>query len=77
LYVFMMESTPTPTVVPTTRGGIQLEWHTHGLDIEIYIYAPNNVRFFAEHHGSGQSVEASLVGQEHILKSWIDRISAK
>jgi len=27
--------TPPPSVVPTTRGGIQVEWHRNGADLEI------------------------------------------
>jgi len=28
---------PTPTVVPTTEGGIQLEWHCAGIDLELEV----------------------------------------
>jgi len=30
-----MHDAPRPSVVPTSRGGIQLEWHTGGIDLEI------------------------------------------
>jgi hypothetical protein len=30
-------NTPKPSVVPTVLGGIQLEWHTKGIDLEIEI----------------------------------------
>jgi len=26
---------PEPTIVPTVKGGLQLEWHTGGVDLEI------------------------------------------
>ena len=26
-----------PTVVPTTTGGVQLEWHSGGVDVEISV----------------------------------------
>jgi hypothetical protein len=32
--------TPEPVVVPTVRGGVQLEWHRLGADLEIEIDAP-------------------------------------
>jgi len=69
--------TPLPAVVPRVQGGIQLEWHTDTLDIEVYIDTPDQVSFFAEHGESGQSVEASLAGQEQTLRAWVQRLSRK
>lgn len=31
----MQDDMPTPQLVPTNRGGIQIEWHHSGIDIEI------------------------------------------
>jgi hypothetical protein len=36
--------TPQPVIVPTNRGGIQIEWHTRGIDLEIEITADGEVR---------------------------------
>lgn len=36
--------TPKPAVVPTNRGGIQIEWHTRGIDLEIEITAQGELR---------------------------------
>lgn len=33
----VQEDTPPPSVVPTRPGGVQLEWHTNGIDLEIEI----------------------------------------
>ncbi|MHC4510752.1 MAG: hypothetical protein ACYTAO_17655 [Planctomycetota bacterium] len=30
---------PAPQVVPTSRGGVQLKWHTDGVDVEIELHA--------------------------------------
>ena len=35
LLVEFTEDIPTPSVVPTSRGGLQLEWHTCGIDLEV------------------------------------------
>ena len=32
---------PLPSVVPTSRGGILLEWHEGGIDLEIDIRSPS------------------------------------
>jgi hypothetical protein len=69
--------TSAPNIVPTVRGGIQLEWHTRGVNIEIYINDPEKVSFFAEQVGSGEICEEPLAGHEHQLKLWLERISGK
>lgn len=34
---------PVPQVVPLSYGGLQLEWHQGGIDLEIEIIAPNQI----------------------------------
>ncbi len=77
LIEFVQPGTPSPAVIPTVRGGIQLEWHTKGTNLEIYIESPDNVSFFAERIGRDEMCEAPLAGHEHELKSWLERISGK
>lgn len=36
LATVMTPSTPAPTIVPTAAGGVQLEWHRAGLDVELF-----------------------------------------
>ena len=42
-FSLMTDSTPTPAVVPTSGGGVQLEWHTRGIDLEIEIRSPSRI----------------------------------
>jgi len=37
LCLVMESDTIPPTVVPTVHGGVQFEWHTRGIDLEIEI----------------------------------------
>jgi len=74
---FLESDTPSPSVVPTVRGGIQLEWHTRGVDLEVYIESPGDVSFFAEDAGSGKSSDVPLLGREHELRAWLKRLSGK
>jgi hypothetical protein len=33
----MVDRTPLPAIVPTTDGGVQLEWHFAGIDLEVEV----------------------------------------
>jgi len=74
---FLGPATPPPIIVPTVRGGVQIEWHTKGIDIEVYVDSSDSVSFFAEQAGSGESQEGPLAGHEHELKLWLQRISGE
>lgn len=40
----MSADTPTPSIVPTTSGGLQLEWHpARHVDIEVYVEADGSI----------------------------------
>ncbi len=36
----MTTHSPAPSIVPTHGGGLQLEWHVGGIDVELMIYRP-------------------------------------
>ena len=38
--------TPPPSVVPTYEGGLQVEWHRNGVDLEIEISPDGNAEYF-------------------------------
>lgn len=52
--------TPPPAVVPTIRGGVQLEWHRGGIDLEIEIRSPRQIRLSWENAVTGESSEQLL-----------------
>lgn len=35
---------PAPQIVPGVNGDLQLEWHTHAVEIEIDILGPDNIQ---------------------------------
>lgn len=53
----MNDETPAPAVVPTSCGGIQLEWHIRGIDLEIEIRSPSRVLARCEDQETGESWE--------------------
>jgi hypothetical protein len=69
----MRADTPAPNVVPMVRGGVQLEWHTRGINLEISIYSPTDVRFLAEDVRCNDSVDGEL--DLAVLSQWVDRLS--
>lgn len=65
------EGASLPQVVPTTRGGLQLEWHTEDAEVEIYITSPSNISFFASDR-KRQEEELPLNSEtEGALSHWI------
>jgi hypothetical protein len=68
-------TTPEPAVVPRVNGGLQLEWHHKGIDLEIYVESPESIRFQVEDLTSAETAEAPLIGNEELLRAWIARIS--
>jgi hypothetical protein len=44
LHRIVQHNTLKPAVVPTNRGGIQIEWHTQGVDLEIEITPHGGIR---------------------------------
>jgi hypothetical protein len=46
----MRPRTPIPQVVPSSVGGVQLEWHEKGVDLEIHITAPYKCELWFQDH---------------------------
>ncbi len=68
-----------PEVIPTVRGGLQLEWHTSRVDIEVYIPSQTvqpgeEISFFAaDTMVAGEEFEGLLTGNEALLAKWVGR----
>jgi len=52
--------TPAPAVVPTNSGGVQFEWHTQGIDLELEVIAVGKVNLFYENELTGETSEREL-----------------
>jgi hypothetical protein len=46
----MRARTPIPQVVPSSAGGIQLEWHQKGIDLELHITGPYQCELWFQDH---------------------------
>jgi hypothetical protein len=56
----MLPTTPAPSIVPTPSGGIQLEWHIHGIDLEVGITPSGGVTAAYEDEVDGSEWEDEL-----------------
>ena len=66
---------PSPTVVPTARGGIQLEWHTSKVDLEIEVISPGRLSALFEDHENGQQWEREFDSDLTLLVKAVDRLA--
>ncbi len=51
----MANDTPAPSVVPTSGGGVQIEWHEAGVDFEIEAVSPDRFDASFENTETGES----------------------
>ena len=68
--------TPIPSIVPATDGGIQIDWHESGLDIEISLPANEDATYFAEDLQSGDVWEDVPVDPND-LRALVQRLTAR
>lgn len=66
---------PLPSAVPTTAGGIQLEWHCNGVDLEITFCSPHVVRIWFEDLDVGTESQFSIADDFSPLAPMLDRLS--
>lgn len=64
-----------PSVVPTVRGGLQLEWHRQGVDVEIEFGIDDSASWYAEERGTRTALKGPVVGHEHTIRHWLKRAS--
>jgi hypothetical protein len=56
----MGDNTPPPQVVPTSVGGVQLEWHERGIDVEIEVRKPDCGHVLYENLKTGAEWEGEI-----------------
>lgn len=64
-----------PAVVPTVRGGLQLEWHGQGVDIEVEFGSGDPDSWSAEDEKAVESLSAPLARHENAIRRWLNRVS--
>lgn len=69
-------STPKPAIIPTSRGAVQIEWHTDTLDLEIEVLSPTDIKYYFEDERSGEEIEGEASYDLGGLRDLVERLSA-
>ena len=75
LSAYLVLGVAGPVLVPTVRGGLQLEWHRRGVDIEVEVNPDGSVSWCAEDRQTGEEFETNLAGHEEAVRTWLRRVS--
>jgi hypothetical protein len=73
----MRPETPVPQVVPSSGGGLQLEWHEKDIDLEVNFAAPYQCDLWFEDHRTGKCVSKLLTNDFSALKEAIALITTR
>jgi hypothetical protein len=71
----MTTKTPIPFIAPVSGGGLQVEWHADGLDVELYIRQPSRAELYIEYQDGRDIVEADISSDFELLSTAIREIS--
>lgn len=74
LSAVMDQSMPMPSLVPTSSGSIQIEWHTLKGDVELRIHRPNSVNAWFSSVEDDEEPEVVLSSNFKIVSAWLNEI---
>ncbi len=67
----------TASIVPTSIGGVQLEWHTKDVDLEIECLPSGDARLFGEDRKTGASEERWVDVWHPAIDDWVKRLGPR
>jgi hypothetical protein len=67
-------SSPAPRVVPLSSGGLQLEWHRNGVDLEVLFDQGEEPFFYSRNRATGEETEQTLSENSRFFRTIIDRL---
>src|SRR5574341_937382 len=66
LALLLDHQTPDPNVIPRTDGGMQLEWHKKGIDVEVVVRPTGPVSYYVA-DATGEQEWSGAAGRPHVL----------
>lgn len=74
----MRTRTPIPQVVPSGAGGVQLEWHQKGIDLELHVTGPYQCElWFQDHQTQNPPVALDLTDNFQAVLKPIDLLTTR
>jgi hypothetical protein len=70
----MQPGVPLPSITPLSYGGVQLEWHRKGWDVEIEVFGPGRLQVFARDLKTGNENEFELGADLSALLGFVENI---
>lgn len=67
-------STPAPSIAPTSEGGVQVEWHEGGMDLELRSDSDGHIYAFMRQPSVGEEWD-DLLPSADLAAAWLDRIA--
>lgn len=75
LQYVMHDETPVPSIVPTSNGSLQLEWHIAGIDLEVLLLGDNSCNVVFEDRESGTEWEVLVLSDLSRLVEVVGELS--
>ena len=74
----VQDDTPVPSIVPMSRGGIQLEWHLRGMNIEVTVPPlGSSVEVWYEDLRSGEEREFTIEDDPSALRDVLAELARR
>lgn len=67
--------TSPPQIVPGPSGDLQIEWHTHQGDIELWVRGPNKVHAWRTSNDGQDSEEIELTNDFAVVSEWVKTVT--
>lgn len=64
-----------PQIVPGPSGDLQIEWHTHQGDIELWVRGPNNVHAWRALNNGQNGEEIELTNNFAVVSEWVRAVT--
>ncbi|MGM0575282.1 MAG: hypothetical protein ACQEXJ_06090 [Myxococcota bacterium] len=72
----MAEGAPAPHVLPTNRGGVQLEWARNGRELEVEVLEPDRFEVLYEEEGTDDVFEGEVDGDIRPILAQVRKLIA-